>query len=194
MGGGCRRNKRTKSRTSKSPITGDRQTGTNNNNSISDQSPSSCSSEMTNHFSPQVPLMAALQNLGHYGAGSFGGFQAHMVAAGSSGQPEMGFQLGNGPSGNNNILSGGGAEGWRLPILTGFEQPAGSNLFSYQGEGIEPPSGPVKIEENRGVLNLSRQFLGVSENNNTNQYWGGNSWTTDFSSGQINTSSTSHFL
>lgn len=212
VGGGCRRNKRSKSRTSKSPniTNNNNQKGPSSSNNISTESPSRSTDQMVanhnNPFSSQVPLMAALQNLNsHYGAAAgstYGGFQ---MGNGSSGQSEMGFQLGHNNTSNvtNNILSSGGAQGtWRLPILTGFEQPSGSNLFSYQGEGIEAASaGPVKVEETRGGggLNLSRQFLGVSDQNNTNnsnsnQYWGtggGNSWTTDFTSHINNTSSAS---
>lgn len=219
VGGGCRRNKRSKSTSTKSSlnITTNSNHKEANNNNISTGSPSSSADQIVanhfNPFSPQlVPLsnMAALHNLNtHYGAAagsSYGGFK---MGNGSSGQSDMRFPLGHHtPSSvNNSILTSGGAQGWRLPILTAFEQPSGSNLFSYQGEGGEVASaGAVKVEETRGGFNLSRQLLDVSNQNNSNknemsnQYWagsstgGGNSWTTAFTSHVNNTSSTTPFL
>lgn len=155
--------------------------------------------------------MAALHNLNsQYGAGNaYGGFK---MGNGSSGQSDMRFQLGHHtPSSVNNttIFTSGGAQGWRLPNINGFEQPtAGSNIFSYHGEGSEVASaGAVKVEETRGGLNMSRQLLDVSNQNSSNnnemsnQYWagststgGGNSWTTAFTSHVNNAASTTPFL
>lgn len=145
--------------------------------------------------------MAALQNLNsHYGAVAGSTYEGFQMGNGSFGQSDTGFQLGH-----HNILTSRG-QGWRLPILAGSEQASGhTNVFSYsQGERFEAASaGQVKVEEPRRVLNLSRQFLDVSDENNTNttndsnQYWGtsgGNSWTPDFTSHINNTSSASPFL
>ncbi|KAF5782127.1 putative transcription factor C2C2-Dof family [Helianthus annuus] len=204
VGGGCRKNKRSnKNRRSKSPT----QTRPK---SVGD-SPSRCSTEtMTStqlHHPPslQLPFMTSL---GQYG-GVGGNISSNL--AGFQLQNEMGsFQLGSGSSnGNNfnNMLSVGGAENWKLPYLAGFEVPSNPNLFHYQSEGVsEAPSSsmvgrddntqidpPVKMEDNRG-LNLSRQFLGVSETTNQ-QPWVGNAWT-QFS-GVSSTSSitpTTHFI
>ncbi|KAI3682442.1 hypothetical protein L1987_82424 [Smallanthus sonchifolius] len=206
VGGGCRKNKRSnKSRSSKSPNrTGPKSVG---------DSPSRCSTESTqlpNHPpSLQLPLMSSLGQYGGVGSSNLGGFQP---------QNEMGssFHVGSGSSTgnnfNNNILSIGGVENWRLPFLAGFEVPNNPNLFHYQSEGVvEAPSSsmvggdiripttgidntqidpPVKMEDNRG-LSLSRQFLGVSEDTNQ-QAWVGNSWT-EFSS-TSSTTPTTHFL
>ncbi|KAL7600875.1 dof zinc finger protein DOF2.4 [Lactuca sativa] len=213
VGGGCRRNKRnSKNRSSKSPS----QTGLK---SVS-ESPSRCSTETM--ASTQLPHPPSLQlpfmsSLGQYGGGggnissNLGGFQS---------QNEMGnFQLGSGSStGNNfnNILSIGGVENWRLPFMAGFEVPSNSNLFHYQSEGVaEAPSSsmgggggdiripnseidnnqvdpPVKMEDNRG-LNLSRQFLGVSESTN-NQPWVGTAWAGFSGVNSTSTTPTTHFL
>ncbi|CBI16153.3 unnamed protein product, partial [Vitis vinifera] len=84
-------------------------------------------------------------------------------------------------------LSAEGVEQWRLqqvqqfPFLGSFEPPTG--LYPFQNEDLTA----VKLLENQG-LNLSRQFLDTSENN---QYWVGNAWT-DFSG--LNSSSTSNRL
>ncbi|KAM7522209.1 hypothetical protein LguiA_012111 [Lonicera macranthoides] len=193
VGGGCRRNKRSKSRSSKSPIK-----ISNPNSSSVSASPSSSEMAGGGGQFPQLPLMSALQNLPQYGGGingtgnissNIGAFQSQMVAAGGNSQniDGMGFQIGNNSGGG----AGAGAGVWRLPFLAGFEPQA--NLFNYQSEGTSV-GAPVKEEESRG-LNLSRQFLGISENNN--QYWvgngnGNNSWA-EFS-GLNSTSSTTHFL
>lgn len=202
VGGGCRRNKRSKGRSSKSPIK------ISNPNTTISPSPSSCSSDQIGGSFPhqtvtQLPLMAALQNITHYGGGgnnsnissNIGGFQSHtMPTAGINQTDHMGFQLGSNSVGSNNILHAGAAGGWRLPFLSAFE-PENSNLYAYQGEGNGSEItqvAPVKEEDNRAV-NLSRQFLDVTENN---QFWGGNgngngAWT-QFSG--LNSSSTTHFL
>lgn len=206
VGGGCRRNKRSKSRSSKSPSTNEQSGSQTGPKSIS-ASPSSCSTEMNSHFSQpslQFPFMGALQNLSQFASGgtissNLGGFQP---------QNDMGFQIGVNSNGNNNILS---ADNWRLPFLAGFEVP--NNLFQFQSEGVEAAAAaassmaggeirsssgnnteaaPVKVEETRG-LNLSRQLLDISENNSTtNQHWVGTSWTDQLSG--LNTSSTTHFI
>ncbi|XP_074355372.1 dof zinc finger protein DOF3.6-like [Apium graveolens] len=213
VGGGCRRNKRTKSRTPKSlNITTNSNLKEPNNNNIITESPSSSAEQIAaNHFNPfssQVPLnMAAnLPNLNsQYGAGSGSAYGGFNMGYRSSGQSDMRFQLGHHTlsSVNNSILTSGGAQGWRLPILSAFQQPSGSNLFSYQ-EGSEVASGgAVKLEEARGGLNLSRKIQDVPNQNNSNNniemsnpYWssistgGGNSWTTAFTSHVNNASST----
>ncbi|KAI3678338.1 hypothetical protein L6452_37625 [Arctium lappa] len=212
VGGGCRRNKRSsKSRSSKSPS----QSGPK---SLSVSPPRSSSENMTsNHLthppsSLHLPFMTSLGQYGGVGgnlSSSIGGFQP---------QNEMGnFQIGSGSSGGNNfnnILSIGGGENWRVPFLPGFEVPNNNNtnLFNYQNQSvIEAQSSsmvgedmrlkssgidnsqidpPVKVEDNRG-LNLSRQFLGMLENNNQ-QPWNGNSWA-EFP-GVSNSTPTTHFL
>ncbi|WOG86755.1 hypothetical protein DCAR_0205973 [Daucus carota subsp. sativus] len=207
VGGGCRRNKRSRSRTSKSPnlVNTINQKGPSSSVNISTESPSRSADQVVvshnNPFSSQVPLMAALQNLNsHYGAVAGSTYEGFQMGNGSFGQSDTGFQLGH-----HNILTSRG-QGWRLPILAGSEQASGhTNVFSYsQGERFEAASaGQVKVEEPRRVLNLSRQFLDVSDEKNTNttndsnQYWGtsgGNSWTPDFTSHINNTSSASPFL
>lgn len=212
VGGGCRRNKKSKSSSSKSSTTAERQMP--GSNSTSTPSPSGCSADMVGIFpqaANQLPLMAALTSLNHYGGGhigpSVGGFQAQMMPPTGNGLANMGFNLGG--NGNDLSAAGGGADHWRLPSIGGFE--ATTSLFPFQSEGVEASSNSmlgdhqqlgslatsssgiasqvasVKTEENPG-LNLTKQFLVNSENN---QYWGGSPWT-GFSG--LNSSSTSHLL
>lgn len=195
VGGGCRRNKRSNKR-SKSPS----QKG---GKSISG-SPSRCSTEniatstqLPHHPSLQLPFMSSYGGVASNITSNLGVFHP---------QHEIGnFQLGSGSSnGNNfsNILSIGSGETWRLPFLAGFEVPNNNNLFHYQSEGaVEAPASSmvenpqadpqVKVEENRG-LNLSKQILGISENNQ--QAWQvGNNWA-EFSGVNTSSTPTTHFI
>lgn len=169
VGGGCRRNKRSKNSSSKSGNQPQMDP-----NSTTSTIPSSCCTHMTEHLTEQqLSLTPSLPNVTQYDISTGANF-------GQSSSSGMEFQ--------------------HFPFLaTGFEQPAG--LFPFQNEGIlgRTSSGvtdqladeaPLKTEETKG-MNLSRPFLGISEN--ANQYWGGNAWTTDLSA-TLNSSSTSNFL
>ncbi|PSR90061.1 Dof zinc finger protein like [Actinidia chinensis var. chinensis] len=156
VGGGCRRSKKVKK--SSSSKLGQDQTRPSKSTS---ESPSS-----SGHHFPQLPFMASLQSLGHYGGGNSG---LQMAATGSD-----------------------AVDPWRsVPFLGGLEAPI--NLYHpYQNsttagvEALESCGVGVKMEESQLGLNLSRQFVGASENN---QYWpdGNNTWT-EFS-GVLNSSS-----
>ncbi|KAK0604244.1 hypothetical protein LWI29_013682 [Acer saccharum] len=204
VGGGCRRNKKSKS-TSKSPASSTEklQMGSNNSTTPSSSLPSEIILPNLSQQNPQLPFMSSLQNLTHqYNLGNlglnFGGFQAHQIGSASSvgngGQNDVGFQIGS----NSSISSA---------IFPNFFEPStGGYSFHHSGEGIEAaPSSlvgensrvsqqeaaPVKMEDNQAGLNLARPFLGVSENNNNNQYWSGNTWT-DLSG--LNSSSANHLI
>ncbi|XP_059626630.1 dof zinc finger protein DOF5.1-like isoform X2 [Cornus florida] len=199
VGGGCRRNKRSKSSSSKS-----HQAASQQQKGPMSTSASPSSTDISSHFaqpSPQLPFMTNLQNLIHYSGGNVGGLQPQMAATGGAGQNDMGFQMGSTNSTNNILFAGGGGGGadqWRLPFLTGFEQPSNLYQYNYPSEGhVEPPpssvvggshlgsmtlsSGvstpvaPVKMEDNNRRLNLSRQLNGTSEINQYNLV--GNTWT-----------------
>lgn len=192
VGGGCRRNKKSKSNRSKSPASAERQTGPNSSSAI----PSGCSTEMIGHLPHQplqLPFMASLQNFSRLGAGNIG-----LNFSEIQGQTDIGYQIGSNSC-------GAGADQWRLqqfPFFGNFESPT-AGLYSVQNECVEEPSPlagdggqlrtmtsssrattqlpPSKMEGSQGQ-NLSRPSLGMSENN---QFWGGNAWTD---------SSTSHLL
>ncbi|XWS74141.1 hypothetical protein CRYUN_Cryun02cG0190200 [Craigia yunnanensis] len=203
VGGGCRRNKKNKSSSSKSPASAEKQVGSNSTNAA-------IPSEITGHLpqqTPHLPFMASLQNFSQYGLGNiglnFGEIQGQIGAtSGASGQADMGFQIGTNSGMSSDILSAGGTH-QQFPF---FEPTNG--LYPFQSEGMEASSSmvgeshllrsmssssrvsqlaPVKMENTQG-LNLSRPLFRVSENN---QYWGGNSWT-DLSG--LNSSNTNHLL
>ncbi|KAF8402885.1 hypothetical protein HHK36_010977 [Tetracentron sinense] len=212
-----KRSKSSSSSSSKSPVSSERQAGHGSTSAIPSNSCTTDMMSHFLHPPPQLPFTASLHHLTDYGAGdiglNFGGIQPSMAATGGGGgTTAMDFQIGsNSGRGGTNILSAGGAEQWRLqqvqqfPFLAGLEPPQG--LFPFEGESVEPPAylggsghlrskpsdsgiiqtASVKMEENHG-LNLSRQFLGISGND---QYWGSNGWT-DLSG--FTSSSTSHLL
>lgn len=207
VGGGCRRNKRSKGSSSKSPASTDRQSGSSSAGAIPSNS---CTTDVIGlippHQPPQLPFMASLHHhLADYGAPdigfNFGGISTAMaVTTGGGSGPEMDFQMGG-----NSITAGTmlPAQVQQFPFLAGLEPPPG--LYPFDGEGVEqayaggakatPSSsgiisqmGSIKMEENQG-LNLSRQFMGISGND---QFWGGGSAWTDLSG--FSTSSTSLLL
>ncbi|XP_021278243.1 dof zinc finger protein DOF2.2 isoform X1 [Herrania umbratica] len=208
VGGGCRRNKKNKSSSSKSSASAEKQVGNSNSTSAGN-----IPSEISGHLprqTPHLPFMASLQNFSQYGLGNiglnFGGIQGQIGATstGASGQADMGFQIGTNSGMSSAIFSAEGTHHQQFP----FFEPA-NGLYPFQSEGMEASSSmvgesqllrsmssssrasqtaPVKMENNQG-LNLSRQLLGVSENN---QYWGGNNWTDNLSG--LNSSNTNHLL
>ncbi|GAV57912.1 zf-Dof domain-containing protein [Cephalotus follicularis] len=207
VGGGCRRNKKSKSNSSKSQAATE-------SSQMEASSPSNLPSEILGHLppqTPQLPFMASPQNLNHYGFGNlglnFGGIQPQIgPSSGANGQNDMGFNMDSSNSGmsmSSAILSSGGVQ--QFPF---FEPPTG--LFPFLTEGFEATTtmaggesqllrsmnlnsrvsqlAPVKMEENP-ARNLSRQILGISGNNQYN--WSGNIWT-DLSG--LNSSTTSQLL
>ncbi|CAK7325679.1 unnamed protein product [Dovyalis caffra] len=212
VGGGCRRNKRSKgSGRSKSPV----KAGSSSSGGLASNG---CTTGIMGHMTPpppQLPILPPLHHLGDYTSAdiglNFGGIPSSVGAtAGGGGGVE--FQIGSSTSSNSiggSILSSGLVEQWRFqqvqqfPFLSNSEPPSG--LYSFEGGGIEPSNyagqirskpildtgvtqlASVKMEDNQG-LNLSRNFLGISGND---QYWSGNNAWTDLPGF---TSSTSHLL
>ncbi|KAK8502078.1 hypothetical protein V6N13_038591 [Hibiscus sabdariffa] len=195
VGGGCRRNKRSKgSNRSKSPsVVSERQTL-----SISSSSTlaSNGCTDILGHMNlaaPQLPLLPPLHHLGDYNSGdiglNFGGIQPQVTT-------NMEF---HGSTGGGSMLTNGLVEQWRslqqvqqFPFLTSLEQHQ-NGLYPFESEGVEPlPSyggdhplrskplenaitqlAAVKMEDAQAL-----NFLGISGNDH--QYWGGsagNSWT-----------------
>lgn len=154
VGGGCRRNKRSKSSRSKSPANGtERQAGSSSANTVSSDC---CSADMPSHLphppSSQLPFLPPLHHISDYTSRdvglNYGGFQPPVLATGGIGGREtVEFHIGTSSSGAGSVLSTGLAEQWRLqqvpqlqqfPFLSNFEPPAG--LFQFEGENVEPPS------------------------------------------------------
>ncbi|KAL4386492.1 hypothetical protein GQ457_09G029510 [Hibiscus cannabinus] len=205
VGGGCRRNKRSKGNNrSKSPsVVFERQTGST---SSSGTLASNSCTDILGHMSlsaPQLPLLPPLHHLGDYNSSdiglNFGGIQPPVAVTGIG--TNMDFQ---GSSGGESMLANGLVEQWRslqqvqqFPFFTSLEQHQ-NGLYPFESDGVEPPTSSygghhplrskplenpitqlaaVKMEDSHG-LNLSRNFLGISGNDH--QYWGasaGNSWT-----------------
>jgi hypothetical protein len=162
VGGGCRKNKKSKSSRNKSPAAStERQMGPNSSSAI----PSACTSEINIGLlpqqPPQLPFIASLQNFSRYGVGNIGlnfsdidarnlptsdvrnsrydlfmktGLVENHPASDIPAQTDLaGYQIGSG--------SGGGVDPWRFqqfPFMGGFDSsPA---LYSIQSEGVEVPS------------------------------------------------------
>ncbi|KAF2321910.1 hypothetical protein GH714_004427 [Hevea brasiliensis] len=89
-------------------------------------------------------LLTSLHNLTQFGIGnlglSFGGIQGHMGAAsGSSGQTDMGFQMGSNSGMSTAILPTGGVQ--QFP----FFEPPPTGLYPFQSEGVEASTSMVGI-------------------------------------------------
>ncbi|GLT38909.1 hypothetical protein SLA2020_131250 [Shorea laevis] len=214
VGGGCRRNKRSKGSSSKSPASSDRQTASGSSGTIS-----SGSTDILG-IGPQVPqlrFMAPLHHLTEYGTGdmalNYGG-----ISAPNLGANDLNFQIGSAlaPGAAGTVVGGSsllsGLDQWRLqqapqfPFLGGGLDSS-SGLYPFEGASVEPSGygasqmirpklsnsgmatqvSSVKMEENQ-ELNFSRQLMGMPGNE---QYWGGTPWT-DLSS--FSSSSTSNPL
>ncbi|KAK9126938.1 hypothetical protein Scep_015784 [Stephania cephalantha] len=121
VGGGCRRNKRSKGSRSKSPVTGERQKGGTSSSSISSLPPPPpnanlfMTTDIISHHHHQLPFMASLHHhlttdqygnpgTDHMGL-NYGGIQSHMAQTGGGGAPDIDFQIGSnsGGGGGGNI-------------------------------------------------------------------------------------------
>ncbi|KAI4354454.1 hypothetical protein L6164_003314 [Bauhinia variegata] len=151
VGGGCRRNKRTKgSSSSKSPVSSDRQTGSaSSTNSVSSNSGSAADIV---GLGPQVPplrFMAPLHQLTDFAAGDIAlnyGLNYSAISAPMGGVGDLNFHIGGalgGASGSNggSIFSAAGLEQWRVPqtqqfpFLAGLE--ASHGLYQLEAGGAE---------------------------------------------------------
>lgn len=174
VGGGYRRNKRTKASNSKSPAnSGDCQsTPSVSTSTIPSSSGTADMLGLTSQI-PQLRFMGSLGQLANYGAGeiglNYGGISAQVGPTG-----EINYPM-------ESNLFGGGIEQWRLqqfPYLGGSDPSPG--LYPFQGGD---PSGyfgakmsssmvsqmaAVKMEDNQE----SRQFVGLSGN----EQWSGSGW------------------
>ncbi|QCE04522.1 hypothetical protein DEO72_LG8g2558 [Vigna unguiculata] len=192
VGGGCRRNKRTKGTGggggSNSPASSDRQTGSvNSTNSVS-------SKNERIGLAPQIPplrFMPPLHQLGDFGDGDIG-LNYGLSYAPMGGVEDLSYQIGasafGGGGGATSIFSAPSLEQWRMPqqfpLLASMEgsSPA-SNLYPFEGSaevsgytrpkvstsGIMTQLASVKMEESREP-NSSTLFLG-NYNPVNEQYW-----------------------
>ncbi|XWS55672.1 hypothetical protein CRYUN_Cryun09bG0021200 [Craigia yunnanensis] len=204
VGGGCRRNKRSKGSSSKSPVSGDRQTASGSSSTISSNSTGSTDILGLGPQFPPLRFMAPLHHLAEFGGSADIGLNYGTISAPLGGTRDLSFQIGSalasGAGPGTSLLTMTGLDQWRLqqapqfPFLGGLESSSG--LYQFESAGVEPScygvgAGhqvqpkissstatqlvSVKMEDNnQQELNLSRQFLGVPGND---QYWGGTAWT-----------------
>ncbi|CAK7333845.1 unnamed protein product [Dovyalis caffra] len=219
VGGGCRRNKRSKGSSSKSPISGDRQTSSCSSGTVSSNSGTS---DMLG-LGPQVPplrFMAPLHHLTEFSSGDIGLNYGALSNTPVGGASDLNFQIGNalasvGLGGNGgaggSLLSMGGLDQWRLqqeqqlPFLGGLDSSS-SGLYPFEGgagpsgygggaDYIRPKISSSKATQSASVKMEENQGLNLSRQfmgiPGNDQYWSGTSWT-DLSS--FSSSSTSNPL
>lgn len=211
VGGGCRRNKRTKGSSSKSPpVSSDRQQTSGSANSSS----SAIASNNSGGLSPQIPplgrFMAPLhQQLSDFDIGSYSygvGLSAPATATG-----DLNFHLGNTNLGGGTSIGsllGFDQQQWRLqqqppqfPFLSSLDPFEGGNGGGGEAPGTGWPMRPkvpsrnnltqmgnsVKMEETPDQVNnnVGRQLIGNNE-----QYWSSGSMAWSDLSGFSSSSST----
>lgn len=204
VGGGCRRNKRSKGSSSKSPASSaDRQSGSAG--SASSIPSNSGTADMIGHgLNPQLRFMAPLHQLSHdFAAGEIGLNYALNYTPMGVAPGDLNFQIASGGGGGGGGGDAGSflSEHWRLqqaqaaqfPFMGGLD-PSPGGLFGgsveasgYLGgtshgrstrpssSGVTQQMASVKMEDNQ-ELNLSRQLLGIP---GSEQYWttGNTAWT-----------------
>ncbi|KAI3474086.1 hypothetical protein Pfo_028874 [Paulownia fortunei] len=215
VGGGCRRNKRSKSSSSKSPASSDRQTNPSSTSTI----PTNSGTANILGLTPQLPplrFMSPLSQLTDNFTSDMG-LNYSGITAPTVGTNEMNFHGASnllGAGGVASLLSsdGGGIEPWRLqqvqqfPFLGGLD-PSSPGIYQFHGgesgfmggqtsHQVRPKLSSsmlsqlasVKMEENP-ELNLSRQLLGGMPGNDQ---WNATTAWTELSS--FSSSSTSNPL
>ncbi|CAL5322480.1 unnamed protein product [Camellia sinensis] len=156
VGGGCRRNKKSKRNRSKSPAMNDHRRDASSS-AAGVTSTTTCTTGMIGHLilppPQQLPFLPSLPHLSDYSSTdislNFPGIQPPVAATGGvNGGIDMEFGIGTntgGGGGGGSILSARFAEQWRLqqvqqfPFLTGLDIPSG--LYPFEGEGVVDPSG-----------------------------------------------------
>ncbi|KAI3926434.1 hypothetical protein MKX01_032622 [Papaver californicum] len=181
VGGGCRRNKRSKSTSSKSPGNSEQRQShsSTTSSSIPSNSTNLNTSDNNNLFShhmmsttpqsqprPQIPFMSSLHHFtDHYGSAPGLGLNFSGIQTPSTGQQHggvmgtnMDFQMGNSSTGGScNILSStGGIEQWRLQQMQQFPflgglEAAQSGMYPYQG-AVENMSRIIRTSRPTGSL------------------------------------------
>ncbi|KAK8651190.1 hypothetical protein V6N13_140802 [Hibiscus sabdariffa] len=215
VGGGCRRNKRSKGSRSKYPVSGDRQTTSGPSNTTISSNSAGRSDILGIGVGPQAPphrFMAPLHQLNEFGGSAADiGLNYGSISAPLGGtNNHFSFQIGSALSGaggggtsaaGTSLLTMSGMDQWRVqqpppqfPFLGSLEPPYQfeSGGFEASGYGVRPKM-PISSMATQMVSvkmedNNNRTFLGVQGND---QYWGGTPWS-DLSS--FSSSSTSNPL
>ncbi|XWS59801.1 hypothetical protein CRYUN_Cryun08bG0152900 [Craigia yunnanensis] len=151
VGGGCRRNKRSKGSRSKSPVSGNRQTASGSSNTISSNSTGSADILGLGSQGPPLTFMAPLHNLTEFG-GSDIGLNYGTISAPLGGTSDLSFQIGSalasGAGGGGaaapgtSLLTMTGLDQWRLHHAPQFPFPgdleSSSGLYQFESGGVEP--------------------------------------------------------
>lgn len=205
MGGGCRRNKRTKGSSSKSPVSSDRQQTSGSGNSSS----SAIASHNSGGLSPQIPPLRFMAPLHHHHHQltdfDITGFSyGAALSAPATGAGDLNFQMSNanlGGGSNSSVGSLLGFDQWRVqqqqppqfPFLTGldpFDGGGGGDGWQMRqklpsnSRNVTQIGNSVKMEETPEV-NFGRQFQLGNE-----QYWSSGSMAWSDPSGFSSSSST----
>ncbi|KAE8717312.1 Dof zinc finger protein DOF1.1 [Hibiscus syriacus] len=193
VGGGYRRNKRSKGSSSKSSASGgDQKTASGSSSTISSNSTGNTDIFGLGSHVRSPRFMAPLHYLAEFSGGDHIGLNYGTMSAPLGGMSDLSFQMGNtlaigggrgGATPGNSLLAMAGLDQWRptqFPFLSGLESSSG--MYQYGSEAIVEHSSSiatqmasVKMEDNgnnnqQELINLSRQFLGIQGYDN---YWGG---------------------
>ncbi|MBA0651080.1 hypothetical protein Goklo_018448 [Gossypium klotzschianum] len=181
VGGGYRRNKRSKGSSSKSSASGDRQTASGSSSTISSNSTGNTDILGLGHQVRPQRFMTPLHHLTEFGGSDHIGLNYGTMSAPLGGMNDLSFQMGSALASG----SGGATPGASLLTMAG----GGIEASGYGGEAghhqvrpkisssIATQMASVKMEDNSNnnsnqqeLMNLSRQFLGLQ---GYDHYWGG---------------------
>ncbi|GMI71319.1 hypothetical protein HRI_000801200 [Hibiscus trionum] len=154
VGGGYRRNKRSKGSSSKSSASGDQQTASGSSSTISSNSTRNTDILGLGHQVRPPRFMSPLQHLSEFGGSDYIGLNYGTMSAppplGGMTETDLSFQMGStlaigggGATPGNSLLAMAGLDQWRLqqapqfPFLSGLEDSSG--MYQYEsGAGVEP--------------------------------------------------------
>ncbi|XVE61865.1 hypothetical protein DITRI_Ditri06bG0073400 [Diplodiscus trichospermus] len=182
VGGGCRRNRRSKGSSSKSPISGDRPSASSS--TISSNSSGSTDILGLRPQVPQLRFMSPFHHLTEFG-GSDIGLNYGTISAPLGGTSDINFQLGSalgsGAGGDaaapgTSLLTMTGLDQWRLhqaphfPFLGGLESSSG--LYQFESGSVEPSGygrGAGHQVRPKISSSLATQMASVKMEDNNNQ-------------------------
>lgn len=177
VGGGCRRNKKSKSNNrSKSPVSTERPMGGSSSTNLM-INPSG--SDVVSRLLPppqqnqSSSFMLSIQNhLSRFAGGGGGGGNLGLNFSEIQVPGDIGFPMGGNSGGNNVMLPGGEADQWRLqqfpPLMgNGFDSSSSSGLYPFQvgTEGVVEPVLPPMVGESQLIRNFSSSRVSQINNN-----------------------------
>ncbi|XP_048233857.1 dof zinc finger protein DOF5.1-like isoform X2 [Ricinus communis] len=165
VGGGCRRNKKSKSQSnSKTPVSNTNERRMGSNSSSTSAVPSDIISHLPPQSSHQLPFFSSLHNLTQFGVGNIGLNFGGIQTSGANGQADMGlFQIGS----NNNsgmtssaMLSNGGMQ--QFPF---FEPPPATGLYPFHqsDQGIEASPSSMLGDNSQLIPSMTSSSSRVSQ-------------------------------